>query len=117
MVAFRIVHQVPGMSLEEAREQHARRVSEMRPRPPLYLGKVGLAESSAHFLFERPRQILLGHLATEAAERAFHQAQIAKFFAELHSIRPIMICNYHIAICYANGSSRITERANIRRDG
>ena len=37
-VALGIVHQVPGMDLEETRQQHARRVSEMRPRSALYLG-------------------------------------------------------------------------------
>src|SRR6266851_5278704 len=84
MVALGIVHQVSGMDLEEPRQQHARRVCELRPRSALDLRQVRLAESSAHLLLERPRQILLGHLAAEAAQRAFHQAQIAEFFAELH---------------------------------
>jgi len=32
----------------------------------------------------RAGEILLGHLATEAAQRAFDEAQVSKFFAEFH---------------------------------
>src|SRR6266852_766591 len=74
------------MHFEEASQQHTRRVREMWPRSALDLRQVRLAESSAQFRLECPRQVLLRHLAAEAAERAFNQAQIAKFFAELHFV-------------------------------
>ena len=45
--------------------------------------------------FNSANQVLLGHLAVHAAQRAFDQAQVAKFFSQFH----ITICNYNIAIC------------------
>src|SRR5258708_16803227 len=46
VVALWIVDQVTGMNFEKARQQHARRISEMRPGAALYLIEVRLAEST-----------------------------------------------------------------------
>src|ERR1700678_892475 len=72
------------MNFEEARQQHARRVSQVWPGAALDLRQVRLAETSAHFFLERAGEILLGHLAAEPAQRAFDEAQVSKFFAEFH---------------------------------
>ena len=57
----------------------------MRPRAAFDLRQIGLAKACAGFPLEGAGQVLLGHLTAEAAESTFHQAQIAKFFAELHA--------------------------------
>ncbi len=81
----------------------------MRPSAAFDLGQIRLAETSAHFLFESAGEVLLSHLAAEAAEGAFNETQVAEFFAELHLglVRGtpglsvsclITIWNYYIAI-------------------
>src|SRR5579862_5910096 len=98
------------MNFEEARQQHARRVSEMRAGAAFNLREIGLAEASAHFLFEGAGEVLLGHLAAEAAEGALDESEVTKFFAEFHwvcraerrarTFSVIMVCNIDIAIRY-----------------
>ena len=95
VVALGIVHQIPGMHLEEPRQQHARRVGQVRPRSALDLRQVRLAQPAAHFLLQRDHQVLLRHLAAQAAQSAFDQPQVTDFLAEFH----ITDCNYNIAIC------------------
>src|SRR5690349_21357882 len=95
MKSVGIVHQVAGMDFEESCEQHARGVSEMRPRPAFDLREIGLADGLAEFLADGPDDFLLGQFAIGAAESAFDFAEVAEFFAESH----IAICNYTIAIC------------------
>src|SRR5664279_3984724 len=94
VIALGIVHQVTRMHLEEARQQHARRIGQVRARPALDLRHVRLAEPAAHFLLQCNHQVLLGHLAAHAAQSAFDQPEVTDFFAQLH----ITICNYNIAI-------------------
>src|SRR5260221_14189827 len=71
VVALGIIDEIARMNLEEAGQQHAGRVGEMRARAAFYLRQIGLTETSAHFLFEGTSEVLLGHLAAEAAESAF----------------------------------------------
>ena len=111
MVALGIVDEVSRMHFEEAGQQHARRVGEVRARAAFYLREIGLAKPAAHFFFESAGEILLGHLAAESAQRAFDEAEVAEFFAEFHNDfvledsnrqvqTVIMICNLAIAIRY-----------------
>ena len=83
------------MHFEEARQQHARRISEVRPRAALDLREIALADGFAQLLLDQPRHLLLGKFAVQAAEGAFHLPQVPKFFTEPH----IAICDYYIAIC------------------
>src|ERR1019366_6960366 len=83
------------MHLEEPRQQHARRIGQVRARSTLDLRQIGLAQSAAQLFFERHGEVLLRHFSFHAAQRAFDQAQVAEFFAEFH----ITISNYNIAIC------------------
>src|SRR5579872_4734928 len=87
----------------------------MRPRSALDLRKIRLAERSFHiprlgFTRERPDHFLLRHLASQPAQRAFHQTQVPNFFTELH----IAICNNNITNC--DSVKRFsTRRANLFR--
>ena len=50
----------------------------------------------AEFLLDRADDFVLGHRASEAAERAFDFAQVPELFAELHiadRYNDIAICN------------------------
>ena len=95
VVTLGIVDQISRMNLKKPCQQHARGVGQVRSRAALDLREVRLAQPTASFFLQRARQVLLRHLVIHAAQRAFDQAQVAEFFAELH----ITICNYDIAIC------------------
>src|SRR5580658_7733698 len=83
-VAFRIVHQKTRIDAEEARQQRARAVREMRPRAALDLREVGLAKAAAYFLFHGLGQLLLRHRTAQAAQGTFHGAERTEFVTESH---------------------------------
>jgi hypothetical protein len=67
----------------------------MGPAPAFDLRQVRLAQTLTELPLEGGGEFLLRHLAIHAAQSAFHEAQVAKFFAEFH----IAVSNYSIAIC------------------
>src|SRR5580704_4227364 len=83
-VAFRIVHQKTGIDAEEARQQSARAVREVRPRTALDLREVRLTEAAAHFLLHSFGQFLLGHRTSESTQGTFYGAERTEFVAESH---------------------------------
>src|SRR5580700_8612232 len=83
-VAFRVVHQKTWIDAEEARQQRARAMREMRPCAALDLREVGLAKAAAYFLLHGLRQLLLRHRTPQAAQGTFHGAERTEFVAESH---------------------------------
>src|SRR5205807_10151499 len=93
-----VVYQVAGVNLEKAGQQHARGIRQVRAHAVFYLREVRLADVLLQFLPERANDLLLGHLAIEAAERAFHGAEVADFFSQAH-IYLILQCQYNVLRC------------------
>src|SRR5260370_10271599 len=83
-VPVRIVHEKTGIDAEEAREQFARGVRDVRPCAALDLREVCLAEAAAHFAFHGLRQLELRHGTSQAAQGAFDGAEGTEFIAESH---------------------------------
>src|ERR1035438_4688932 len=83
------------MHFEEARQQHAGGVGQVRSRATFDLREIGLAQAAAHFFLKRDGQLLLRHFAVQSAQGGLHQTQVPKFLPEFH----ITISNYNIAIC------------------
>ena len=77
MEALRIVHQISGMDLEEARQQQARLVRQVRARAVFNLRKITLADLHLQLARDRLDHLLLRHLASVAAQVPFHQSQVA----------------------------------------
>ena len=72
--ALRVVHQKTWINAEEAGEQFARGMGQMRPGAIFDLRKVGLAEAAAEFLLHGLDYFGLRHGAAEAAERTLDGA-------------------------------------------
>src|ERR1017187_3083562 len=90
-----IVHQVARMHFEKSCQQHARRIGKVRTRAALDLREVALADGLSQLFLDQPGHLELRELTVEPAERAFHFAEVAELFAELH----MAICDYYIANC------------------
>src|SRR5579864_301871 len=101
MKTFGIIHQVAGMHLEEASQQHAGGIGEMGAGAALDLREIGLADALAHLLLDGADNLLLGKGAAVAAQRAFHFAQVADFLPELH------IANRNINIANCNSDQEL----------
>ena len=74
MVAFGVVHQVPGMNFEEASEQLPRGIRQMRAGAGLDLGEVTLAKGLTQFVMEGANEFALGERAAQTAQAAFNLA-------------------------------------------
>jgi hypothetical protein len=109
-----VVHQMAGMNLEKFRQQQTAGVGEVPAASAFELGKIGLANRFLQLLFDGGYQFALCHLAAEAAEAAFDEAEVADFFPDRH----IAICNYAIANCYGaqdNSTGTAAKSLNIGR--
>ena len=76
VVALGVIHQKSGMHLEEPGQQGARGLRHVTAHAALDLRNVGLADALALLLADGTDQLLLGHGAAQAAQRAFHFAQV-----------------------------------------
>ena len=76
VVALGVIHQKSGMHLEELGQQGARGLRHVTARAAFDLRDVGLADALALLLADGADQLLLGHGAAQAAQRAFHFAQV-----------------------------------------
>ena len=112
MKALGVIYEISRMDFEELRQHHARGVRHVWPRAALDLRQVRLADGAPQFVMDRVDDLLLRHLASQAAQRAFDLAQVTNFLAQLHiAFRYIDItsCNYvkkylaPIYVPYQNG--------------
>src|SRR5713226_1958939 len=106
-VPVRVVHEKTGIDAEEAREQFARGVRDVRPGAALDLREVRLAEAAAHFAFHGLRQLELRHGTSQAAQGAFDGAEGTEFVAKSHGKPPIAICESYIAISNYVSSTKL----------
>ncbi len=56
----------------------------MRPRAAFDLRKIRLADGPLHLPGDGANHFLLGHFPVQAAQRSFHQPQVANFLSESH---------------------------------
>ena len=87
--------QIAGMNLEQLGQKHSRRVGQMGAGAAFDLRKILLRDRLLQLLGDGADDFLLGHLAAESPEGAFHFPQVAKLFTKTH----ITICNNNIAYC------------------
>ena len=109
VVAVRVIHEKARMHLEKLRQQRARRLRHVRASAVFNLRKIGLADGRtfgaspplAQLLANRAHQLELRHGTPQPAQRTFHLAQVADFFAELHRspFGYIPTRDIYIAIC------------------
>src|SRR5262250_1267544 len=87
-VPFRVIHEKSGIDTEEASQQVARRVRQMRTKSAFNLRQVRLAQAAADFALHSLGDFQLSHRTTQATKRAFDGAEGAKFVAESHEAHP-----------------------------
>ena len=85
------------MNLEEPGQQRPRRLRHVRPSAVFDLRQVRLADALAQLLVNGFYHLLLRHGTSEAAQRAFHLAQVTYFLSQFHIPDRYM----YIAICNA----------------
>src|SRR5215471_21065453 len=83
--ALRIVDEVAGMHLEEAREQKPRLVRQVRTPAALDLRQIGLADRVLQLGADRARNLGLAHVAVQAAQGALDRTEVAKLLSQRHS--------------------------------
>src|SRR4051812_36419813 len=79
--SFGVIDQIARVDLEKLREQHARRVGQVRAGAALDLREIALADGLAELLQDEARQLDLRDFAVEPTQGAFDFAQVPELFA------------------------------------